>query len=120
MGVIMPPNAAAIGSAAGAHGRKAADRELALDLQSHNQEKEAQQSVVDPVKEWQGKGPAAEIKSEERLPPGFKVRADRRVHQDHREHGHQKEQQASRWPPSNKIHRGRMNPVAEPSHHCFG
>jgi hypothetical protein len=94
--------------------------ELALDLQSDDQEKDGQQPVVDPVEEEQGELSSVQLEPEGGAPPGLECGADGRVAEHDREHRHESEEQSGRRPPSNEIQSRSLNPVPERAEHGLG
>ena len=114
----MPPIAAAIGSAAERRLARLPDRELALDLEPHDQEEDREQPVVHPVQKRHPRHAVAEAEPERRVArtrrtparrPSSTIRMATAVAQQ--------QQDAGRRRPAREVERRRAHAMAERAEH---
>ena len=97
-----------------------ADREFAFDFQPDNEEKDCQQSVVDPLTKRKMKCRASRGPANRHFPKFFERRTGGRVGQQESQNGHGQQQQPGRGRPTREIQRCGLDAMAERSEHRFG
>ena len=96
------------------------DGELALDLEPHHEEEDAEQAVVDPGADRQPQLPRARREGEGRLPERLELRPEGRVDDGDRRQRHQEKREAGRRRPAREAERGGLNAVPEGAHRGLG